>query len=304
MTSMRGHRQTVGTFDVGGTHVSGALVDRSTWHVIPDSSVTLALDSAATSDVVLDALAMCAEQVLDRAADRAISTQWGVAMPGPFDYRSGIGRFEGVAKFASLNGVNVGAALVDRLAPRVDRFAFINDANAYMLGEWLAGAALGLDRVIGITLGTGVGSAFLADGVIIDEGDVVPPGGYVYLLEVDGRPLEETVSRRALRRSYATLVGTEVDLDVREIAELAREGDPAAARVMSSTYERLGQLLAPWATRFDAQAIVVGGSIARAWDLVAPALREGLGDWPGELRQSLLFADAALIGAASAAVKG
>ncbi len=303
MSSAGGQPQSVGTFDVGGTHVTGALVDVRTWRVIPGSSVTIPLDSDGSADLVLDTLAVCGEQVLNCGADSDVSASWGVAMPGPFDYRNGIGQFEGVAKFASLNGFNVGEALVERLAPGADRFTFTNDANAYILGEWLGGAAVGLDRVIGITLGTGVGSAFLAEGEIVDDGETVPPGGYVYLLEVNGELLEETVSRRAVRAAYARLAGPDAEpLDVREIASLAREDDSVAAQVVYSTYECLGQVLAPWATRFDAQAIVVGGSIAHSWDLVAPALRAGLGDWMGELRQSLLFAEAALIGAASVAI--
>ena len=52
---------------------------------------------------------------------------------------------------------------------------FLNDAEAFLLGESVAGAARGHAPRVGITLGTGLGSAFLADGEIVRSGPDVPP---------------------------------------------------------------------------------------------------------------------------------
>jgi glucokinase len=60
------------------------------------------------------------------------------ALPGPFDYRQGIGLYHGVGKFETLCGVNLRGR--SRL-PRCKSVTFLNDANAFLLGEWWAGAA-------------------------------------------------------------------------------------------------------------------------------------------------------------------
>ncbi len=78
-------------------------------------------------------------------------------MPGPFDYPTGVGRFAGVGKFESLAGVDVGAGLRERLTGRAERLCFLNDADAFAIGEYRAGAARGHQRVVCLTLGTGWG---------------------------------------------------------------------------------------------------------------------------------------------------
>jgi glucokinase len=84
------------------------------------------------------------------------------------------------------------------------------------------------------------------------------------------------VSRRALRRDYALRAGRPDDTDVKEIAALARAGDPAAAATFEGAFLVLGEVLGPWLERFGADQLVIGGSIAGAWDLIARPLRTGL----------------------------
>ncbi|WP_367123878.1 ROK family protein [Streptomyces phytohabitans] len=268
----------VPVLDVGGTHVTAALVDPGTDRPVPGTVVRAFLDAHAAADAVLDALAAAA-----LALPAGHGPYWGVAMPGPFDYATGTGRFAGIGKFESLSGVDVGAGLRTRLADRCARLRFVNDADAFALGEYAAGAAAGHDRVVCLTLGTGVGSSFLAAGRPVHTGPLVPPDGHVHRLTVDGGPLEDTVSRRGLRARYARLAATGTDgadgrdaPDVREVAVRARKGDAAAAGTFRYAFDALGRALAPWTGRFAATAVVVGGSVARSWDLVHPALVAGL----------------------------
>lgn len=223
-------------------------------------------------------------------------------MPGPFDYARGVGLFEGVGKFDALFDVHVGAELARRTSRTAAHFAFVNDAAAFTLGEWLAGSAQGVARVIGLTLGTGVGSAFISDGELVQHGDDVPPHGYVYLLTHGGKPLEETVSRRALLRRYAELSGaTDERTDVHDLAAMIRAGDPTARRVFDEAFSALGTALAPWVRNFRADRIVVGGGIAGAWELIAEPLTRGLGGVVATNASTLVkasSADAPLVGAA------
>ncbi|MGA4843713.1 ROK family protein [Streptomyces sp. G45] len=272
--------------DIGGTHVTAALVDPARARVT--RRVRRPLDARGTAEQVLGAVVRCATDL-----DAPPGGTWGVAVPGPFDYDKGVARFEGVGKFADLYGIDVGSVLLDGVWPRPTGVAFLNDAHAFALGEQRAGAARGHRRWIGVTLGTGVGSAFLADGEPRGHGPGVPPQGRLDLVTVDGRPLEEVVSRRAVLARYGA-----PGVDVRDVAARARAGEARAYRILDEALTALGRVLAPRVRDFGATALVVGGGLTGSWDLVGPALRAGLRDTPVRLRVGALGEDAGLVGAA------
>jgi glucokinase len=265
--------------DVGGSHVTAALVDGATIVARAESD----LDPHASADEILGTIA-------GAGLELGQHDSWTLAFPGPFDYARGIGTFEGVAKFGALAGLDLRAALQKRLAARI---SFIDDADAYGQGEWLAGAAQGHGRAICITLGTGMGASFLREGVAVWDGDGVPPGGNLYPFEYLGRPIEDTVSTRALLASYG-----HDGVSVREVFERARAGESSAHLVIEQTMEHLGRFLAPFIAGFEATMLVVGGSISQSWDLIEPPLRRGLGSAGTQAARSELLDDAPLIGAA------
>ncbi len=258
----------VPVLEVGGTHVSSAVVDTATWQLV-EPSIRLSLDAAGSAAAIVARLVAAAD-----AAPARPRTVWGVAMPDPFDYPAGIALFDGVGKFEALYGVNVGAALGAAMASKPAAFAFINDADAFALGEWINGASAGFARSAGITLGTGVGSGWVADGRIVDTGPDVPPGGRAHRLTVDGAPLEDVMSRRAIRSAYATATG-DAAADVREICARARDGETAASAVLRHALRTLGAVLAVPVSRFGADIVVIGGSMAGSWDLLEPYFIEG-----------------------------
>ncbi len=253
--------------EVGGTHVTAARVDPDGWQVSAVTRSVLHADGSA--EQLLDELAGAAAG-LDVPAGAA----WGIAMPGPFDYAGGIAQYTGVGKFEGLTGVDVRSALYEMLPERPGSISFINDASAFLIGEWLIGTARGSTRCAAMTLGTGIGSAFLDRGSVVDSGPSVPPQAEVHLIDHDGMPLEDWVSRRALRRAYAEASGQ--DVDVRELAELARAGDEAARAAFSRGFLVLGEVIGPWLERFGIDQLVVGGSISYAWDLIEKPLHSGL----------------------------
>jgi glucokinase len=263
----------VPVLEIGGTHVSAALIDTSIWAPVPGSSRRRPLDSAGTCAEILERISRCGTAL---GAER--DSTWGVAIPGPFDYVNGIGTFGGVRKFEALRGTNVRHCLLDSIQPKPNDIVFVNDAKAFALGEWHAGAAAGHSRAAAITLGTGVGSGFVADGSVVDHGPEVPPEGRVDLLTVNDGPLEDSVSRRAILAGYARLrrEPNDPNLDVRDIAQLARDGDIAASEAITSAVTTLGRVLAPWLELFRASVLVVGGSISGSWDLILEPLKSGM----------------------------
>ena len=170
--------------EIGGTHVTAAVVETGTWQVVAGTGVRRSIDPRGPADTLIATMVEAGRSL--RPDDGSL---WGVAIPGPFDYVRGIADFHGVGKFDALRGVDLGDVLRRTLTRANGRVSFVNDAEAFAIGEWASGAAQGHHRMIGVTLGTGVGSAFLVDGVAQRRGPGVAPDGRLDLVQVDGRPL-------------------------------------------------------------------------------------------------------------------
>ena len=139
-----------------------------------------------------------------------------------------------------------------------------NDADAFLLGEWWAGAARDHRRAVGVTLGTGLGSAF------VEDGQIVPRNVALYELSFRGAPVEDTISSRALLGRYAR--SSAEPIEVEEVAARAEGGEDAARRAFDELGQALGEFLLPWLQAFEPGCLVVGGSIARSWELFRPGL--------------------------------
>jgi glucokinase len=292
----------VPALEIGGSHVVAAMADLAAGAVVPGSAHRKDLDPSGSAGEILGEVAACGAVLPAAPGER-----WGVAVPGPFDYERGVGLFTGVGKFEALCGVDLSGALMAGLPGPPARVTFLNDAEAFAWGEWLFGAAAGRERSVFLTLGTGVGSAFLAGGAVQRSGPGVPPEGRVDLLQIGGRPLEEVVSTRAIERGYTRRTGAAAK-GAAEVASLARAGDPVAATVLGSAFRRLGEALRPYLAVFAPHVLVVGGAMTGSWDLIGPAFAEGLNGGaaaaPGALRSlrvsaAAKAADAALLGAAA-----
>jgi glucokinase len=285
--------------EIGGSHVTGALVDLAPTAAAEPVGRTARsqLDSAGTAEAIVSTLVEVGARLHAPAGSR-----WAVAFPGPFDYPAGVARYTGVGKFDALRDVDMRAALAVGLGVPPTDFHFVNDADAFALGVWASGSGQG--RLVALTLGTGVGSSFVADGACVVDGDTVPPDAELHLTSWNGAPLEETVSHRAIVRAYAATTGVVVP-GVREVVELARVGDEAAAEVLRAAYTALGGAVAPWIDRFGGTDLAFGGSVSAAWDLIEPPVTEGLRSaLVSPLPRLSVVADteqAALIGAAFSA---
>ncbi len=257
--------EVVGALDIGGTHVTAGRVHLSSAEVEPEG-VRRAFPAAGGAELL--------ELILETAAAVATSEtrRFGVAAPGPFDYDAGVCLVS--HKLPGLYGVNLRKELALALGLAGGAVAFVNDAEAFLLGEWWAGAARGHTRAIGITLGSGLGSAFLDGGRIVRDGPRVPADGALYTLAFRGAPVEETISRRGVLIRYDADVSD--GTDVEQIAERARAGERRAQVVFEQLAADLAEFLAPVLQAFAPTCLVVGGSIALAWDLLEPGLRAGL----------------------------
>ncbi|ONI71668.1 ROK family protein [Kribbella sp. ALI-6-A] len=241
----------VAVLEVGGSHVTAAVVVPGSWQV--EALRRTPLDSRTSAEEIVAQLGRAAAQL---PLDHGLA----LALPGPFDYETGIAWYRGVEKFDSLYGHDLGKSLRDLLD--LDRVVFVNDAEAFAVGEWTAGTLRGFDRCAGVTIGTGIGTAFLLNGRVVRTGDTVPPGGELYRTTYRGKPLEDWISARAILAAYGEAPG------VKEVADAARAGDTRAHQVLLDAFTVLAETLTPWLDRFGATRVVLGGSISGAFDLV------------------------------------
>jgi glucokinase len=277
----------VGALDVGGTHVTAGRVRIAAATVDPEARVRL--DYIRGSSLL--------ERIVEAAGLVATpeTRRFGVAAPGPFDYARGVCLVS--HKLPGLYGVDLRRELALALGLPGEALSFLNDAEAFLLGEWWAGAARGHTKVVGITLGTGLGSAFLEGGRIVQAGPGVPAQGELYRLLFRGVPVEDTISRGALLARYGgDAAGA---YDVEQIAEHARAGERRARAAFEELGADLAEFLGPRLEAFAATCLVVGGSIAHAWELFEPALTSAL-EADGRLivARAARIDDAPLLGAA------
>ncbi len=174
--------EVVGALDIGGTHVTAGRVDVASATVDPRTRVSEPLPTRGGRTELVAALTRVTQSIAKPSI-----TSLGVAVPGPFDYVGGVSGM--THKLDGLHGVDLRSELLaasDLRDPAAIRF--LNDAEAFLLGEWWAGAARGHERAVGVTLGTGIGSAFSDRGEIVRLGAEVPPGGELYRLDFRGVP--------------------------------------------------------------------------------------------------------------------
>ena len=276
------------TFDVGGSHISAGLCRLRDLNVVRVSGAPLA--GLASFEEFVDLLYRlgCEAAGTERSIGGA-----SLAVPGPFDCEAGVSLMQ--HKLESLYGKDLRGALATRFGWAPSQLRFLNDASAYLLGEVGAGSVRGAARAAGLTLGTGVGSAFAIDGRCVTEGKGVPPGGEIWNLPYGDGTVEDLISTRRLKADYAAFTGK--DEEVVEIAAAAAT-DPAARQVFDTFGLHLGQVLRDVIAPFIPEMVVIGGGISRSAELFLPVAEREIEEANFELFTSTLLDQAPLVGAA------
>ncbi len=273
-------------FDVGGSHVSAAVCLDGEFRLGPVASDRH--PAAETSDAFVDLLHTLGVKA---AAGLPQVTGATLAMPSPFDYETGVCLMR--HKLPYLYGVNLRHALAGRFGWEPTQVQFLNDADAYLLGEVGAGAARGFARVVALTLGTGTGSAFAVDGRLVTGGPGVPPGGEIWDLPYEGGIVEDFLSSRAISSSYQRRTGN--TSTPAALAERA-PADPAAQETFTEFGQHLALVLSTRLAAFSPDVVVLGGGISRAARLFLPAAERQLSGRAPQLRVSALQDLAPLVG--------
>lgn len=273
------------TADIGGSHITAAVCNTGAYDIDKNSIVRVEVDSKASATEIIESW-RSALQSARFGTDVKISGL-GVAVPGPFNYEKGISYIKGLNKYEALYGMDIKSAFAGFLNMNTSLVRFRNDAEATIAGEALAGAGAGYKQVAGVTLGTGFGSAFCADGVTRD-------------LNYGSDPFKESIaddylSTRWFQKHYYELTGKQVP-NVKVLAGLAADEDEAR-QVFDEFAVNMADFLLRPLHKLTPDVLVLCGNIAKAEAYFLPQLAYNLPDIT--IKTALLGEKAALIGAAA-----
>ena len=146
--------------DIGGTKIAVGAIDRSG---TVRARRTIPTDVEAGFAAGLARLAQAIDETMAEGnAASGSPVGIGLGCPGPFDEASG--RIDNSYTLPGWEGHDIVSPLASRYGMPV---RLVNDADAALLGEALAGAARGARIAVMLTIGTGVGGAALVDGEIL-----------------------------------------------------------------------------------------------------------------------------------------
>ncbi|HYH14338.1 MAG TPA: ROK family protein [Flavisolibacter sp.] len=279
--------------DIGGSHITVALIDMEKGEVLKHTWKRSEVNAQSSASTIIDNWSKAIEESV--AAHNSLPCRLGIAMPGPFNYEEGISLMQNQNKFDALYGLNVKQLLLDNLQVQIEQITMTNDAACYLKGEVYSGAAKGCNRALGITLGTGLGSARSINRVVEDAN--------LWCSPFKEGIAEDYLSSRWFVNRYAELTGIVVK-DVKTLVDKTAT-NPIAQQIVDEFGQNLGTFLLPYVVNDAVETVVLGGNIANAYPLFSQALKKVLleNGCTVEIKQTLLGENAILVGAASYCLK-
>ncbi len=304
--------------DVGGTGTKAGIVDI-------EGSVLARVERPTDSVAGTKGIIAVVEELLELRADVGVDVvAVGVGAAGFVDFATGTMTFSPNLVY---DDPHIAAALEARVALPV---TVDNDANAAAWGERSFGSCKGLDHLVLLTLGTGIGSGIIVGGHLVRGATgagaelghtIVDPAGPQCECGLRGC-LEQFASGKAIARmaketaqrdpstSILSFAGSLDAISGDDVAKAAREYDEPAREVLRRAGVYLAIGLSNVVNVFDPEAIVLGGSVIRAGEPFLGTARDRLASMlsqqrrrPVRLDVSSLGNDAGLIGAAALALE-
>ena len=271
------------SIDLGGSHIKLAVVDDSNILATDEISV----DYGAGLLPVLPVFRTIIDKLLAKLGIRATDCV-GLAMGFAAMVDRNTGRVVSTnGKFDDATGIDLPAWCQSKFGIP---FGLENDARMALLGEWYAGAAKGVDDVVMITLGTGIGGAAMAGGKLFRtkqvQGGTV--GGHIPVLftgrqctcgavgcmEAEAAGWSLPLVAKEWPGIEDSRLATVERVDFRSVFEFAREGDPIATAIRD-------RCLHVWAVgtvglihMYGPERVIIGGGVMRSADVIIPYIQE------------------------------
>ena len=243
--------------DVGGTKIQAGAINRGGG--IIGEPVTLDTGGNDESELIFGRITGSIERVMKNSGLKlADITGIGMGVTGPLDTSTGT-----ILECPQLPTMHF-YPLLDKICEKFKLPVFMdNDANALLLGESVWGAGKGYRSTLGFTLGTGLGCAIVIDNKLFTGSNGM--AGEIWPSPHNDATIEDIVSGRGVSSTYNSL--TNRLKTAKEIAHLAREGDPDAIETWNIFGRTLSFALAWGINMIDPDIVILGGSIANSIDL-------------------------------------
>ena len=282
--------------DIGGSHITSAIVDLNGLKIIVGSTYSVKVDNKGSKDNILKCWSKAVNQSI-KCLGIQNEIRIGFAMPGPFNYKKGLGMFIGNnEKYESLYGVSIPDELSKYLQADKMDFRFLNDATAFGVGVASIGKAKDYSKVVAITLGTGFGSAFILDGVPQVRADNVPKGGFMWDKPYKVGLGDDYFSTRWCIKRYKEITGEET----RGVKEIAEANNDSSRKVFVEFGSNMAEFMLPFLKKYQPDLIILGGNVSKANELFLPALKNKIKDagLQVDFEISDVLEEAAIIGSA------
>ncbi len=234
--------------DLGGTNLRVGEVKGE--QIVKTSATRI--NSSGTVEEVLQDIFMLTDNMIHRSV-KAI----GVGVPSVVDLAQGI--VYDVQYIPSWKEVPLKSLLQERYGIPV----FVNnDANCFALGELYFGKGKGRDSMIGLTIGTGLGS-----GIIIHKklyAGVNCGAGEFGMVEYLDRCYEYYASGQFFQNVHG--------ISGEAVFERAQKGDAKALKMYAEMGAHLGNAIKMVLYTYDTNLIVLGGSVRQAWPYFSKAM--------------------------------
>ncbi len=262
--------------DVGGTKMTAALANCD-GEIVKLLRIQTKREEGAEGG--FKAICEMMKSLLDEAKTQGLSVEKiGVGFGGPVDFERGIvylsHHVPGWENFPLRSKLEHCFAI----PVTVD-----NDANAGTLGEWTFGAGKGVNDLLYVNIGTGIGGGIVSGGKLIRgwrnlAGEIghmtVKPEGPVCTCGRKGC-LEALASGSAIGRKGTERFGKPMRSE--EVFQLAEQGDHIAKQILAEANDALAFAIGAAANLFNPKKVILGGGVAEAPEhLLIEPLRERL----------------------------
>lgn len=147
----------------------------------------------------------------------------------------------------------------------------INDCKAGALAQMYYGSAIGLKNFVYLTFSTGIGAGIVIDGkILMGANGLAGEVGHMSLIP-DKFPCN------CGRMGCWNVIGSGLyfsnqGLNAAQVFESARNGDPKALEHVEWVARWNGVGVANVINAFDPEAVIIGGSLTKSWDVFSPSM--------------------------------
>ena len=245
------HKTVLG-IDIGGTNIRAGIINNFKIEELASIQIN---NKGSEAEVFKDLIKVVNEVMNDQI------TAIGIGVPSVVDTHKGI--VYDVQNIPSWKEVAIGQRIKEiyNLPVLVN-----NDANCFALGEYHFGKGKGTKNMVGVTIGTGLGSGIIINGKLYCGANC--GAGEFGMIGYKDNVMEYYASGQFFTNVYK--------LDGKEVYQRAKQSDASALQMFDELGFHLGNAFKNILYAIDPEMIVIGGSLKNAWEFYSESMMKQL----------------------------